>query len=113
MATVEERLQRIETLLVQIVEQQTVREWYSVQEFARLVGRSEYTCREWCRLHRVHSRKKTSGRGKYAGYAISHDELMRFQREGLLQKKFPEKLHTPSRDDCEACRIRDSSARFV
>ena len=109
MATVEERLERIETLLVQIAQRQTVREFYSVEEFSAIVGKSPFTVREWCRLHRVHSRKKTSGRGKYAGYAISHDELMRFQREGLLQTKLP----TPSRDDCEACRIRDRSARFV
>jgi hypothetical protein len=85
--TVEERLEKIESLLVVLVERQQVREWYSIEEFARLVGRSEFTCREWCRHGRINAVKKDSGRGAYASWAISHDELLRFQREGLLAVK--------------------------
>jgi hypothetical protein len=81
---VEERLEKIESLLVVLVERQQVREWYSVEEFARIVGRAEFTCREWCRHGRIKAEKKESGRGAYASWAISHDELLRFQREGLL-----------------------------
>ena len=85
--TVEERLDKIEQLLLVLVERQQVREWYSVEEFARIVGRAEFTCREWCRHGRIRAEKKESGRGAYASWAISHTELQRFQREGLLPAK--------------------------
>lgn len=85
--TLEERLEKIESLLVVLVERQQVREWYSVEEFARIVGRAEFTCREWCRHGRIKAEKKESGRGAYASWAISHAELLRFQREGLLPAK--------------------------
>ncbi len=89
MSSVEERLDKIEKLLLVLVERQQVREWYSVEEFARIVGRAEFTCREWCRHGRVNASKKDSGRGAYASWAISHEELLRFQREGLLPVKRP------------------------
>jgi hypothetical protein len=82
--TLEDRLNGIERLLRLLVEREQVRQWYSVEEFARIVGRSEFTCREWCRLRRVVASKKASGRGKHAAWVISHYELMRYQREGLL-----------------------------
>lgn len=85
--TVEERLEKIEAMLVVLVERQTIREWYSVEEFARLVGRSEFTTREWCRNGRVKAEKKDSGRGAHFSWVISHAELLRFQREGLLPAK--------------------------
>ena len=81
--TVEERLQKIEVMLAVLVERQQVREWYCVEEFARIVGRSEFTCREWCRRSRINAEKKFSGRGAHASWAISHSELLRYQREGL------------------------------
>jgi hypothetical protein len=37
---VEEGLEKIESLLVVLVERQQVREWYSVEECARIVGRA-------------------------------------------------------------------------
>jgi Helix-turn-helix domain len=79
-----ERLDRIESMLTLLVERQQVREWYSVEEFARIVGRAGFTCREWCRHGRIKAEKKDSGRGAYASWVISHAELLRFQREGLL-----------------------------
>ena len=82
--TFEERLEKIEAMLVVLVERQQVREWYSVEEFARIVGRSEFTCREWCRHGRIHAEKKDSGRGAHASWVISHAELLRYQRDGLL-----------------------------
>jgi transposase len=82
--SIEERLERIEAMLAVLVGRQQVRESYSVEEFARIVGRAEFTVREWCRHGRIHAHKKESGRGAYAAWAISHAELLRFQREGLL-----------------------------
>lgn len=81
--TFEERLARIESMLAVLVEGQQFRDWYSVEQFARLVGRSEFTCREWCRRGQIQAHKKQSGRGAHSGWAISHGEFERFQREGL------------------------------
>lgn len=81
--TLEERLTRIEAMLAAMFQSQQKREWYSVEEFARLVGRSKFTCRQWCRLGRIAAQKKSSGRGAHAAWAIPHTEFERFQREGL------------------------------
>ncbi len=85
--TIDERLERIESLLLSLVEKERVREWYSVEEFARIVGRAAFTCREWCRNGRILAEKKRSGRGAHAAWAISDAELLRFQREGLLPRR--------------------------
>jgi hypothetical protein len=82
--TIEERLDRIEARLLLLCERCEPKAYYSVEEFARLVGREPLTCREWCRRGRVQATKKQSGRGAHAAWAISHDELQRYQREGLL-----------------------------
>jgi transposase len=95
--TLEERLTRIEAMLATLMNRQPVREWYSVEEFARHVGRSEFTVREWCRQGRIHARKKESGRGAHAAWAISHDELLHFQREGLR----PSSSHELSRSEAQ------------
>lgn len=80
-----ERLDRIETSLAALVERQTVKDWYATEEVARLLGRAEFTVREWCRLGRVNAEKKVSGRGKFQCWVVSHTELLRIQREGLLR----------------------------
>jgi hypothetical protein len=82
--TVEERLDTIEKLLLVLVERQTVKDFYEIEEFSRLVGKSCFTCREWCRLGRIRAEKKLSGRGAYARWAVPHSELLRYRKEGLL-----------------------------
>ena len=79
-----ERLERIESLLTALIERQAVKDWYTTDEAARLLGRAEFTVREWCRLGRIRAEKKQSGRGKYPCWVISHGEILRIQREGLL-----------------------------
>jgi hypothetical protein len=79
-----ERLGKIETMLGQLVSQRTVRDWYEVEEVAAILGKAPFTVREWCRHRRVNARKKHNGRGKYCSWVISHEELLRIQREGLL-----------------------------
>jgi transposase len=79
-----DRLARIEAALDLLVQQRVVKEWYSTEETAKLLGKSEYTVREWCRTGRIQGEKKGSGRGKYQSWVISHAELLRVQREGLL-----------------------------
>lgn len=83
--TIEQRLEKIEAMLVVLAERQTVKDFYEVEEFAKLVGKSCFTCREWCRLGRIRARKKDSGRGAHTAWAISHEELQRYRREGLLR----------------------------
>lgn len=75
------RLDRIEQL---ILDQKTVREWYTTEEFAERVGKAEFTVREWCRHGRIRAEKRKSGRGSFCSWAISHGEYLRYQREGLL-----------------------------
>ena len=84
--TLDERLEKIESLLVVLVERRQIREFYEIEEFARLVGRGRFTVREWARHGRIRAEKKLSGRGAHAGWAVSHDELLRYQREGLLPR---------------------------
>jgi hypothetical protein len=84
MMTVEDRLEKIEAMLLVLVERQKVKDFYEVEEFAKLVGKSCFTCREWCRLGRIRAEKKLSGRGAYARWVVPHAELLRWQREGLL-----------------------------
>ena len=79
-----ERLDRIETALTAILHQRTVKDWYTTEEFAQIVGKAEFTCREWCRHGRINAKKRKSGRGKFCSWAISHVELLRYQRDGLL-----------------------------
>ncbi|MFO0881521.1 MAG: hypothetical protein U0840_29835 [Gemmataceae bacterium] len=80
----EQRLERVETLLTSLVEREQVKDWYDIAEFARMVGKAEFTCREWCRLGRIQGEKRGSGRGKYQSWVVSHDELQRYRKEGLL-----------------------------
>lgn len=82
--TVDERLEKIEAMLVVLIERQTTKDFYEVEEFANAVRKSSFTCRQWCRLGRIRAQKKLSGRGAYASWVVPHAELLRYQREGLL-----------------------------
>ena len=78
------RLERIESVLNLLLQRQTVKDFYSTDEAAEILGKAEFTVREWCRRGRINARKRRSGRGKHQSWAISHEELQRIQREGLL-----------------------------
>ncbi|MBX9624658.1 MAG: helix-turn-helix domain-containing protein [Gemmataceae bacterium] len=83
------RLTKIETLLASLVEQRTIKEWYSTAEVATLLGKAEFTVREWCRLGRVRAEKKKAGRGVAGEWIVSHAELTRVRNEGLLPDPRP------------------------
>jgi hypothetical protein len=83
-AMLREQLGRMEVSLAVLVERQTVKDWYTTEEAAKALGKADFTVREWCRQGRVHAKKKGSGRGMYQSWVISHAELQRIQREGLL-----------------------------
>ena len=79
-----ERLDRIETLLRDLVTERTVKDWYTVAEAAEILGKAEFTVREWCRLGRVYASKRACGRGLSQEWIIAHEELTRIRNEGLL-----------------------------
>ncbi len=82
--SLEERLEKIEAMLSLLVERQTIKDFYEIEEFAKLVKKTCFTCREWCRHGRIRAEKKLSGRGAYTRWVVPHAELLRYQREGLL-----------------------------
>lgn len=82
--TLDDRLDAIERKLDILIQKETIKDWYSTDEFARLVCKAEFTVREWCRLGRIHAEKRQSGRGAHPAWAIAHAELLRYRRDGLL-----------------------------
>jgi hypothetical protein len=78
------RLARIEAALSTLIEQRMVKEWYSTEEVAKLLGKAPFTVREWCRLGRVRASKRNCGRGYHSEWMISHEELTRLRSHGLL-----------------------------
>jgi hypothetical protein len=83
-ASSQERLERIETTLNSLIEKKSPKEWYTTEEAAKVLGRAPWTVRQWCRLKRVHAKKRSCGRGLSPEWIISHEEILRIQNEGLL-----------------------------
>ncbi len=83
------RLNRIEQTLDLLVQQRAVKEWYSTAEVAKILGKAEFTVREWCRLGRVKAEKKKCGRGVASEWIVGHAELTRIRNEGLLPDPHP------------------------
>lgn len=79
-----ERLVRIEEVLQTLLREKAIKEWYSTAEVAALVGKAEFTVREWCRKARIRARKKSYSRGAHAEWLISHEDLQYFRNHGLL-----------------------------
>lgn len=79
-----DRLERVEALLKQLVERERVKDWYTIEEAARMVGKAEFTIREYCRFGRIRAEKRKVQCGPHSTWVISHEELKRYQREGLL-----------------------------
>jgi hypothetical protein len=81
------RLECIEATLALLVQRYTVKDYYDTDEAAKILNRDPFTVRNWCRLGRVRAEKRRSGRGQFRSWVLSHDELLRIQREGLLPAK--------------------------
>ncbi len=85
---IEERLQIIEGTLKKVEalleSQYEKREWYGVADAAEVLGKAEWTVREWCRLGRVNAHKRPCGRGRSQEWILSHAEIERIQSKGLL-----------------------------
>ncbi len=78
------RLTSIEEKLDMLAQQPPLPEHLSVAEFAKRVGREEFTVREWCRLGRIRAEKRRCGRGDSKEWKIPRDELNRWRSDGLL-----------------------------
>lgn len=83
-----ERLDRIEDLLRRLTQERVTQKFYSTADAAKLLGKADFTVREWCRQGRVHAEKRSCGRGNTQEWMISHEELLRIQAEGLLRPKY-------------------------
>lgn len=83
------RLEKIEAVLLTLIEQRQVQDWYDTKTAADILKKSAYSVREWCRLGRVRAEKRSCGRGTSKEWMVSHAELMRIKSEGLL----PERRH--------------------
>jgi excisionase family DNA binding protein len=82
--SIDERLDRIESMLASLVERERIKDWYSIAEVGKILGLSDYTVREWARNGRIHAVKRACGRGRSKEWAVSHDELTRIRNDGLL-----------------------------
>jgi hypothetical protein len=61
-----------------------VKDWYTVAELAGILGKAEFTVREWCRQGRVYASKRACGRGNSQEWIVSREEIDRIRNEGLL-----------------------------
>jgi len=78
-----ERLARLEAAGLSS-EQRKAQAFYSTADAAKILGKAEFTVREWCRLKRVNAKKRSCGRGLSQEWMISQAELERIRSEGLL-----------------------------
>ncbi len=60
-----------------------MKDYYTTEDVAKFVDRDAYTVREWCRYGRLRAVKRPCGRGNSPEWSISHEELVRYQNEGL------------------------------
>ena len=75
--------------VLELLRGQQIKDYYTTEEVAQLLGKSGFTVREWCRNGRIRGEKKGSGRGKYQSWVVSHAELTRIRKEGLLPPPSP------------------------
>lgn len=75
--------ERITELRDLMITQKTIKDYYSTAEAAKILGKAEFTVREWCRHGRIFAEKRACGRGLSQEWMISHAELSRVLNEGL------------------------------
>ena len=80
----EERFGLLDANVALLVKQGTVKDAYTTSEVAEILGKAEFTVREYCRLGRIRAEKRACGRGRSRDWKITHAELLRIQNEGLL-----------------------------
>jgi transposase len=81
---IEQRLERIEQSLKRLLSERIEQEYYSTRDVAEILGKAEFTVREWCRHGRIRAEKWASGRGRSQEWMVSNAELQWVRSEGLL-----------------------------
>jgi hypothetical protein len=88
LAGMDSQVTRVDSVLAEIrslvIQQGTAHDCCTTEEAAQVLHKAKSTIRKWCRLGRINAEKRGSERGKLQSWVISHDELLRYQREGLL-----------------------------
>ena len=84
--TLSDRLERIEVALRLLLKERVVQKYYSTTDVAQILGKAEFTVREWCRNGRIKAEKRSCGRGSSKEWMISHEELERVKAHGLLAR---------------------------
>jgi hypothetical protein len=79
-----ELLQRLEQKIEFLLQRSVVKAFYTVEEFAAMVNRAPFTVRQWANLGRISATRSMTQTGPSQRWVISHDEYIRFQRDGLL-----------------------------
>lgn len=82
--SIQQRLDRIETLLMSLSRQKDPRQFYSTAEVAEIFGKANFTVREWCRLGRIVAEKRATGHGCSKEWMVSYEEVQRIRDFGLL-----------------------------
>ena len=77
------RFDRIEEALARLLKQRPQAS-YTPEQFGLVVNRSAFQIRQHCNNGRLRATKTRSGAGRYFCWSLSHEELERYQREGLL-----------------------------
>ena len=68
---------KLERLLDLIVGQRTIKDSCTTAEVAAIIGKAEFTVREYCRLRRIKGQKRACGRGKHPAWIDAREELVR------------------------------------
>src|ERR1700722_14434216 len=76
--------QKVGQLIDLITKQKTIKDYYTNDEVEAITNKAEFTVREYCRLGRIKGQKRDCGRGSHPAWSVSHQELVRFQNDGLL-----------------------------
>jgi hypothetical protein len=79
-----EEMKRMNGVLEELLKRQTIKEYYDTEEFADLTGLKPKTVRDYLNEGRLKGQKKQCGHGRSKQWAIPHEELLRFEREGRL-----------------------------
>ena len=87
MSTIEqvvEELRLLKEMVQELVQKRTIKDFYSVEELARALGKAPWTIRNYCRLGRINALQRKCGRGRSKEWMISHEELERIRNHGFL-----------------------------
>ena len=60
------------------------RSFYKVEEVAKILDRTPYSVREWCRHGRIHAKKQSASFRGAERWQIAAEELNRYRNFGLL-----------------------------